>query len=1235
MRVGTLLATILLGVLASSKSGEGGSAVAEALAFAEDALSRGKPAEGLAHVDRALERDAKSLRAWDLRARCFEGLGERDLQAHALHQELRLAIGQKRPAAEVEALRARVLAVDPAARDLFDLTRIFVPRLRAVAEQYVQDGRPHSAIRAYKEILALAPESVETQDAIQAVASAPDPSLAGDAKPKDLLADVSVEWIRERDAKHATWEERDRIEREHYVTMTDSGYENLVRSAEAMEQMNAFYREFFAYGTEEDGRTVPRIELRIFKDRDEYLKKGQSPVEWSGGQFTGDAVETYVGDTGFDGMVGTLFHEAAHQFVSLATSASGWLNEGLASFFEGTRILSNGTVIMNLPANHRLFPMAARLEKGWMSSETDGIDPADPSKSEPSKAPTFRIVLENKYEWGPPWYAPTWAVVYFLYNYQDPVDGRFVYRASFREFVDASGGRVGEGAVKNFEEVVLANPMPPIKGVARPKGAPEVKLPKTVEELDPVWKDWLIALKKEQNGEIQVDRPYLAWARAAVKGKDDLAAREHFEKALIAAPSDVTTLLEFGAWLADRKGSDRASKLALEALRALEAKDPVDEAAVTAAEKLLDKWDPKRRTLTSIHEDLWAAARRVVLGYRAAGMPAMVLDVSWRLGSDLAVPGMQEIYETALREGARPVQIWQLAYDESTLEGWNVQPDSGYRADGRSIVAGFGKYDEKLFDFRMLTLDAVTSGDWSFQADVLARKGEVNFCGLVFGRKDAQNFHGLILFPGKTEASGSREGLASTGFVDLASCFGGSSFQTWRHNPVDTATEGPAKDRTGVSEVWHTLRIDVAGGIVDCWYDGEFLATQEFPSADPLRGSLGLIVGPGEARFRNVRFLARAPRDPVARIERAVRIAELESRGGPPPGGSFLGVVPPFPKVAKWLQGSRKDWKDVAFAPQLLVLWSTGQNDLVPIDAWLRDLQAKQAAVGLEIVSVASANDAEILPGYLATHPFPGAVAIDARDKPGLGETFETYSIARFNLPRLLLLDLDGKVVWEGDPGFSRGTSEATDSFLDGPLAQLVEKHQLLALAGWGQRWTSTGAPAIAAGDLATALPLLREARKLPEGRVPAVEEAKQKLGALEVALGGLPATASAFAEAEAEPALAPLLEYGKLVGKTVDKGTQVALARVQDGPATRDWAEVLKRCEPVVKSVKDERKLALAGELAAKLPAMRGRFPRELLADLAPAVEAGDVARIVEIASSAAERPRTWLVREYLRWSP
>jgi len=331
-----------------------------------------------------------------------------------------------------------------------------------------------------------------------------------------------------------------------------------------MEQMNAFYRVFFDFKT--DGDSFGRIDINIFRTRDEYLKLGFGPPEeWTGGHYiSGTAVETYMSG-GFESTVGTLFHEAAHQFVDISTSASGWLNEGLASFFEGCRILPNGTVLMNMPANHRLFPLAQRMEKGWMSDHMDGMDPANLTESDPPKAPTFAIVLENKYEWGPPWYAPTWGVVYFLYNYQDEVDGRYVYRRAFREFINASGGRVGKGAIENFEEVVLANPQPPIAGFERDEELPPLRLPKTAAELDAVWKDYTLRLRDEQRGVLTVERPYLRWALAAAKDRDLPVAQEHFEKGLVATPDDTELLLEFAAFLADQKNTDRATKLGLRA----------------------------------------------------------------------------------------------------------------------------------------------------------------------------------------------------------------------------------------------------------------------------------------------------------------------------------------------------------------------------------------------------------------------------------------------------------------------------------------------------------------------------------------------------------------------------------------------------------------------------------------------------------------------------------------------
>ncbi len=1203
-----------------------------ALQTAEKALENADTVSAFLWVERALERDPKSVAAWELRSRYFAAIENADGQVYSLYQALRLAIAQKQPKSKIDALRTRLDAIDPIARELMGLSTLFVTKLSALAAQYEADNRPHSAIHVHKEILALDPEAALSTAAIQRLASKPDPSLAGDAKPKDLLEGVSAEWIRDFDAKHATWKDHGKLERDHYTTRTNAGYANLVRAAEAMEQMNAFYREFFAYGSEGDSRSVPRIDLLIFNTRDEYLKLGSSPAEWSGGQFTGGTVETFIGDGGFDGMVGTLFHEAAHQFVSLATNASGWLNEGLASFFEGCRILSNGTVIMNLPANHRLFPMVQRMQAGWMTDAEDGIDPKAASGSTPTKAPTFRIVLENKYEWGPPWYAPTWAVVYFLYNYQDPIDGRYVYRAAFREFLDASGGRVGSGAVRNFEEVVLANPSPQIKGVARPKGAAEVRLPTTIDELNPVWGDWLLQLAKQQRGEVEVAKPWAQWARYAIKNKDDTVAREHFEKALQQDSRDVQTLLDFAEFLAERKGADRATKLALQAVRILESQEPVDPKAVASAERSLEKWDPKRKALETTHKELWAAGLSIVQRYKAAGLPTMVMDLAWHFGTDLNAPRMMVHYADAVRAGGMPLQRWQLAYNETDLNGWNASADSVFVADGKNLVSKLGEFTQEGFEYRIMTLDTTTSGDYSFEAEVLANKGEVNFCGLVFGKKDVNNFHGLILFPGKVDVDGSRAGLADTGFIDLASCFGGTNIKTWRHSPVKTTVESTG---ASVGQVWHKLRIDVAGSIVDTWFDGEYVATQDFGNVDVLRGSFGVITGPGTAQFTNVRYLARPLNDPAARIDRELRLEKLQATAGGPVGGSYAGLVPPFPEVTRWQQGERHDWAEIGPRPQAIVLWSIAQNDLVPIDEWLNELVGKYASVGLEIVLVGSVNDADVVTKYLADHPMPGAIAVDKRDKPGIGNTFEKYFVDKFNLPRVLLLDVDQRVVWEGDPGFSSSQpyEPDTETFLDAPLAELITRGRLEELAKWLTEWREKGAVALKAGDLAAALPLMRAAREFPVGRTAELDDARNKLDVVEAAIGALQTTAASFAREKADPAIPVLAGFAPLFKKTIDKNTQVVLAQYRDAKISKQWLDTVKACDKIRVNVKKDVKLTLATELLAKLEGQDGLFAKQLAAGLAPAVSAGDFDALQRIATEAPGAPMRWLVQDYLRW--
>ena len=137
-----------------------------------------------------------------------------------------------------------------------------------------------------QEVLALAPERTEFRERIEKISAAPDPSLAETARATDLLADVSREWIRRFNAEHNTWEKKGELERENYTTHTDAGYEVMVRVGEAMEQMNAFYRQFFGYGLSK-GQKVPHISVHVFAKRDDYLKLGSGPPKkWSGGRGT-------------------------------------------------------------------------------------------------------------------------------------------------------------------------------------------------------------------------------------------------------------------------------------------------------------------------------------------------------------------------------------------------------------------------------------------------------------------------------------------------------------------------------------------------------------------------------------------------------------------------------------------------------------------------------------------------------------------------------------------------------------------------------------------------------------------------------------------------------------------------------------------------------------------------------------------------------------------------------------
>ena len=1181
-----------------------------ALELAEKALAAGDAAEAERQVERALARDLHAPQAWALRARWAGAAGETGERIYALHKELALRVAQGAPHTQTRALRKALEAVDPQAKRYLDLSAGYVDKLLDLAKAYRKAKRPHSAIRVYQQVLALDPECEEARSAIEAISAAPDPSLAETAKPKDLLADVSAEWMRAFDAQHAAWETRANLERPNYTTYTDAGYEVMVRCAEAMEQMNAFYRVFFRYG-HDDGKTVPRIALNIFRERDTYLEKGIGPpVDWSKGHFTGGAVEVWLGDSGFESMTGTLFHEAAHQFVSLATNAVGWLNEGLACFFEGCRILPNGTVLMNRPATGRLFSLAGRMEQGWMEGADDGIDPKDPSKSNPPKAPTFRMLIENDYAWGPPWYAPTWGLVFFLHNYQDPLDGRFVYRDALRAYIDTSGGKTGKGAIENFEKVVLGSPKQLTRSLRKEKES-ALALPKTVDDVDAVWKAWILALRDEQRGSTKTPRPYLEWARYAIERKDVDAAQEHFERGLQETPGDLDLLEAFADLLAGTlRNRDRATKLLHHALSALEARAEVDEKRLAEIESRLERLDGSHRSLSRVHHRLERDARSIAERYLAAGHYLMAMHVSAGLGTRLGMPRMLEVFQEAVRRSGKTLARWQLAYNEVDLRGWAAGGSKVFEPYGALLRARFGRYEPERYAYSFLTMDKVTSGDFSLEAEVRVAKGEGAYAGLVFGQKSAQAFHALVFFP--------------EGVVDLASFYGGGRFDTWRHEQVDPA-----------AREWHTLRVDVAGRAADVWFDGRLVASQQFERRDVLGGRFGLVTGPGTCQFRNVRYLARDAADPGAELERAQRLERAARESARRPG-YHLGFVPPWLLVREWIQGPRSAWAERGLVPTLLVLWSMKQNEVLPLHAWLAHLAETYASSGLEIVSVCEDAKPEEVHAYLESHPMPGSVALDAFDpeKGGAGETMNLFAGGRLGYPWILLLDIDQRVVWEGNPGlFPKDPwKPGVGTHLDAPLADLVKRRNLPALRPWLRDWAGEGRAALLRGDLETAKPQLLVARTLPGDLVPEVGSAQADLAVVERALKAFDATCDRLTEMGMEAALPVLLRWADVLEHAVDPATRRALEQRFKGGGVKNWRRALRDVELARGRLQRGTPPAdVLQELLEKLARRSDPMVGRLRAGLETAGAAPEAEALRALFYAAEGLPARWLAQEHL----
>ena len=1027
-----LLATLLGGLLGGGPSGGKNPFIEKHLASAKRLLEEGKAADARLEVEAALERDDQHLGALELWARVSEMAGDKDTAAYALHAWLNLVeAAENSPVSrkDIKAIEERLEAIDTEADGFRDLTSSYIKELLKLEKEHEKKGRFHSALALIEEVLQLDPRNKTARQLQKDIRR----NGAADVATEDLyagtdpLAGVDAEWIATEDAKHLEWDDRYSKETEHYRIHTNAGYIILQTAGIAMDQMNMAYRRFFHY--KEDGGAVPKIDVNVFKSRDEYLELGQGPpVEWSAGHFTGNAVETYVGGTGgtdgIRGMYSTLFHEAAHQFVSLTGKGGvpGWLNEAYASFFEGTTILSNGTVRWNQVNNGRLFALAPRLEEGWMSDHTDGVRGSDGDWGSPTKAPSLRILIENEYQWGPPWYAPTWGVVYFLYNYRDPNTGIAVLRDPLHDYyLSGAASRSLDSRVPHFEEIVLSGENAPAK---------------TIDELNPIWKDWLLTLRDRQLGKEGTSEDLLHYADLALERDDSELAQELLEEALLYSPDDPEVMWKLAGVLHEVGLDDRASAQYRAFAAELELRGRNDDERYAKARKLMEELDPLFQRHKKLKLRLAQQGLDLAKSYRSRGMPRMAMEIARRMSSSWSIPEALEFYTEVARESGISLARWKVAYNELTLDGW--QPNKYYRAYGKMIEADVVNDDsietsEGSFQTQELAADVLFDADYSIETE-LRFGAKPGMMGLCFGRKDARNTHAVVLHP--------------KGSLDVSTKAGGN----WRIRDHQQLPLEPT---------WHKLRIDVvtaADGkaVVDIYFDDRYLRSVTMPR-DSVRGAFGLIHGTGSGHFREVRILARDPHDPAARIERELALearAEDESLRQP---GAFQGFNPPplHGNGGEWIQGEPLTIAQMYGKPMVIAFWTPHQDKLIPTSAYYGSLVEAWEMFGLEVVVVAGNqfHKSEVL-AWMEDHPMKNVHVLYDKSH----RLFPLYNVVAggWELPRILVVDVDGTVAWEGDPNLHLETGWDPDypiaTPVDHALEDLVANRHLLELVDLGSR---------------------------------------------------------------------------------------------------------------------------------------------------------------------------------------
>jgi len=759
-----------------------------------------------------------------------------------------VALGDKNQEKPLLAARERLAAIDPALDRREQTLAEYSEAQKLLAQDYETAGFPANAVMAWTRRMRLcvpgSPERKEAIDAIDRLRRTSPGYVAERFDPGVVKEDHDEAWITEQDKRSLQFSSCLKAETPHYRIKTNAGWRMLQAVASTMELVQAFYREMWGVQPDpppehpQEGLRevhVSRLDIQIFRTRDEYIHRtGTGKSDWSGGHYNGAELNTYDqgeggGKNGIPATLGVLFHEASHQFMSECVGGTpGFVNEGVASLFEGIDVLPNGEVRRDLPVMHYLIPLAQELRSG--------------------SAMKLRDVF-NAHENEPRLYKYRWGVFYFVRMYVDERGGYL-----FRDRLDDYIYEFKKGSLGNLDQHF-------VKFFLEPAG---VKGLQSFDEFEATWRAWILSL----DDEIKASDKRLAQYRqraVSVCRFEPGEALPFCERALDIDPDDLETLWATAVSCDGMDMTDRAVATWRRVLQLLDEQDPRRKEGLERLAKL----DPL--------DDRWKAARVALAGgmtglaleHDTAGRKLTAMSIAQQvLVVDNLEPSARALKTRLERETGRSIVRWERLYNGFDLHGWYgaeggeafLAKEGAIVCDSAALAAARAKEAKEAAEeegkeapaqapddgitYQALLCTRQVAGDFTISTRIKT-EAKWQIVGIIFGAKDTNHYEAIVL----------RHGDDGTNRVD----FGAFNEGAWTHPHNDGALKAQYDPAKGVE-----LRIDVRGRNVAVTIDGQplqaivgkkYVPAVKYPLA-ALRGDIGLLGSNGTTTFTDVRLQA-------------------------------------------------------------------------------------------------------------------------------------------------------------------------------------------------------------------------------------------------------------------------------------------------------------------------------------------------------------------------------------------